>query len=971
MAEWGTIKFEVPDFLEDIRQDINDVAEFLVAALDIVLTAMNLAKTFLIGFIDPISSLVQSIIDEIEGLLNDLRQLGFYITGDWWLIQDPGYPYEELRGGFSEYERRMIARLTDRTDPTRPDVSARTVVLSFFFYQSVDVSEIQRLIDFMLKLVQFFKMTFRPTNGLPVPSITDIRYGSDATSVFFPKTLVDFSTEPNVPNRVEVRWKITPPGRKNPYLPFTDLYMPGGFLVTVSTFPDGLPIVYDRPVANTDQNPSQANPSTNVQPHQYNVVRRAYDGKPLVLYGGAKMIQTSSSMGFNDSIDGGGNVKDGRTRVYGLQTPAKNAIVPLEELEHNGKPVFQQTYFVPIEVAGSQWVTGEYSIVLDLTDMPLDGDIKIEDNKMVLDVGDDDYATNLYVRVATCTNAIASGEKEYKYDFPNVAPQKDATSIPITVGLTDDTVGISDVGEFSTPREITFPDANTADYMKSLQAALVILALSRPDLMTVEQLEGTLTDEQLSLIVDDKLVLEGVALQPCGLENLKHLLGFLYDDYEKERLQKNQQPQTFRADLQRRIERTINDFFANSGPMPGVEKFIVENTELLRTITWGDIFSEVHPDQVNGLPSGIRQMTLWESLSSEPTQGGNPDYGVALNPYCSGLPEGTVADFFYFGDQIIRDRAPHFMEGLRAPPDSSYIIQSSATPEEAQQLLNIDSPGLRVFYEKFVQEDGSILIPEDESFAMEYYRESSFTEGSADDSPVFMVNRNVMEGYGFYTTPNNLGGMYFCRNLLYQYQNGVLFQQAAIALNVAASALSRSPEDGAWLNIRFFDTIPGMDDFLSTILNWMEQIKASIASIVDTILKYIEFIEARIVELQQLIRRINSLIQSILGLAFQIPQSSALTLVSNGTAGVVSDLVSADNKPSDSPLSYGAGLAIVIPGGPALALEIIQAFLDVTPGESPDPNATMSDGTTISDAVNAEQLPPPPPVPPDPPPDVL
>lgn len=969
MAEWGTIKFEIPDFLEDIRQDINNVAEFLVSVLDLVLAAMDLAKTFLVGFLDPILSLVQAIIDEIEGLLQDLRQLGFYVTGDWWLIQNPGYPYEDLRGGFSAYERRMIARLTDRTDPTRPDVSAKTKVLSFFFYLSVDASEVERLIDFILKMVQFFKLTYQPTSGLPVPFITDIRYDTDATSVFYPQTLIDFTTGGTPPNRVEVKWKITPPGRKNPFVPFTDLYMPGGFLVTVSTFPNGLPVVYDRPVANTNKEISQADPSTQVQPHQYDVVRRAYDGKPLVLYGGAKMIKTAGALEYNLSLDGDGNVKDGRTRVYGFQTPAKNVLVPLEALEVDGAPVFQQTYFVPMTVAGSQWITGEYSIVIDLEDMPLDADITIENNQMQMDVGDP--ATTLYVRVASCTNAIASGDKEYKFDFPSAVPTKDATSIPMVVGLTDDTVGIQDVGEFSQPREIAFPNANTADYIKSLQVALLILALSRPDLKTVAEIEETLSAEELGLIIDDKELRKGVALQPCGLEGVKHLLGFLYDDYAKERMQRDGVPLSFRADLRRRIDRTINDFFAASGPMPGVEKLIVEQTELLRTITWGDIFKEVHPEVESALPTEVALMTLWESVGSGGKKGANPDFGLALNPYCAGLAQGVVSDLFYLANAVIRDRKPHFMEVYNAPTDDSFVIQSTTqTPEETTALLTTAAPGLRMFYEKFVQEDDTILIPEADFEAMVRYQTVGLMEGSADDSPVFVIDRDTLETYDYYTTPVKPAAMYFCRNLLYQYQDGILFQQAATALNVAASALSRSPEDGAWLNIRFFDTVPGMDDFLASLIDWMEQIKASLASIVDTILKYIEFIEARIVELQQLIRRINALIQSMLTLSFQIPQSSALMLVSDGTAGVLSDFVSADNKPSDSPLAFGAGIAIVIPGGPAFALDIVKEFLKTEQGE-PDPNGTMSDGSSIDDAVNAEQLPAPPPVPPDPPPDVL
>ena len=38
-GEWGTIQLAVPDFLEDLRETINSVAEVLITALDVALAA--------------------------------------------------------------------------------------------------------------------------------------------------------------------------------------------------------------------------------------------------------------------------------------------------------------------------------------------------------------------------------------------------------------------------------------------------------------------------------------------------------------------------------------------------------------------------------------------------------------------------------------------------------------------------------------------------------------------------------------------------------------------------------------------------------------------------------------------------------------------------------------------------------------------------------------------------------------------
>ena len=74
----------------------------------------------------------------------------------------------------------------------------------------------------------------------------------------------------------------------------------------------------------------------------------------------------------------------------------------------------------------------------------------------------------------------------------------------------------------------------------------------------------------------------------------------------------------------------------------------------------------------------------------------------------------------------------------------------------------------------------------------------------------------------------------------------------------------------------------------------------------------------------------------------------------------LSDLVTAKNKPSDSPLSYAAGLALVIPFGPSFIFDLIAlAGGEDNEGSTPnpDPNVTM---TMIGapDPIGIEQIPP-------------
>jgi hypothetical protein len=312
------------------------------------------------------------------------------------------------------------------------------------------------------------------------------------------------------------------------------------------------------------------------------------------------------------------------------------------------------------------------------------------------------------------------------------------------------------------------------------------------------------------------------------------------------------------------------------------------------------------------------------------------------------------------------------MEIVATPPDPTYQITMSANKEETDKILNSNAPGLRAFYEKYVQEDGSILVPAQDQSGLEATEGVIRKEGSADDSPVFFINREGLCGVRFYEPLPDYCGVFFCRGIFASAKNGQIFQEASVALGVAASAMRRSPADGAWIAIRFFDMFPGIEDFLAVIRNWLNAIEAALQSIIDTIKKYIEFIEARIIELQQLIQRINAIIQSLLGFAFQIPKSAALLLISQGTGGVIADLMSAQNKPSDSPLAYGAGIAVVIPFGPDWVMQLLQMIFATSSG-SPQPGEMMAaPPPAIPAAIGLEALPPPPPPPGDnTPPDVL
>lgn len=953
---WGTISIQVPDFLESTRDAINNVAQFLVSVLDIVLSALQLVKSFLVGYLDPILAFLQQVIDYISNILRDLRQLGLYMTGDWKQLK---YPYEELRGGYQAYEQRMIARMVDRTDTTRPDVTADTKVFSLWFYLSVDISEIQRLIDFVRQLVQFFGHKFIPEGTPPVPVITKVLYNADAVSVIQPKTLGEFfKADLGLPSVALVKWKVNTTANANMFNPFPPL-PPGGFIVTVSTFQDGIPLFFDRPQVAAGTKSSVVDPDTKVQPRDYGVIYGP-TRQPLVLHGGIDMIQMDASRyGYNSSLDSDGNVLPNRTRFYGVLSPSARTVVPLEILSTSGVNNFQKTFYMPFAMTG-QFMTGEFQFALPLNEMPRSATIEAQADGTMKIIPSEEHASIVYVRVASCTKEVGEQQTPLVYDFTAPAsypsPVDKIWPVALLGGLSADSVS-----PFSAPARVVFPNANTKDYFTAIEAAIVVLAMCRPDFTTLAEILPTLSKEEQDILKQGMNILPHVAAKACGLESFKHLLGKLYKDPEKEFAARGVFPIQFRQDLFKRARKFAYDVYDLTGPMPELERSVVQGTKFLRTATMQQLLASSFDTSGNSPMYGF---TLLDML--DPDKGAmNLNAGFALNRFSMGVTD-DISDQLLDVDGVYQLRAPQFMEApLFLPNDSTFQVQMEFDSFQAlQDARKAANPGLRAVYDQAKRESPESdrwIIPSGYTGALATFQKQGGMRGSCDDDvPVLYINQQAL-AEGNTGKPSD-GSVIFARGLLTAANNGQLVSEALFALGVAASALNRSSKDGEWLTYRFMDSLTGIDDFMWALQSWLEGIKNSIQSIVDTIKKYIEFLEGRIIEMQQFIQRINDLIQSVLQNIFTIPKCAAMMLYSNGTGGMVADFVSAKNKPSDTPLAYGAGVGVVFPI-PLVGLigDILMAIFDTQSEASGDSIA----GPLPPAAVIANPPIPVPPVEPD------
>ena len=236
--------------------------------------------------------------------------------------------------------------------------------------------------------------------------------------------------------------------------------------------------------------------------------------------------------------------------------------------------------------------------------------------------------------------------------------------------------------------------------------------------------------------------------------------------------------------------------------------------------------------------------------------------------------------------------------------------------------------------------------------------------GSADTSPVFVIGGPPTVPVG--TSTPTQGQMFYCRGTFAKALNGKLYQEAALALGIAASAVKRPENTGAWFALRVPSLSPQIDQLMAQVENWAESIASAIKSGEDQLQRAIASLEARAVELQQLIQRIDAILNSLLGTVYTLPPCSAMVTISNGTYGLLGDLVSSQDQPADGATAYGGGFLMVIPipivGG--LALDLLQQLL--VPQAGPPPTTGALASVPSVPGIGGLPTPPPPSAVPDP-----
>lgn len=604
--DWTTVEVSLDPILEPINSviaTIDSVLSFLITLLNVIQFILNIVKAFLIGLLNPIRAIIEAIIAEIRQIISDLRQAGLYIADDYNLFSvQPVNTTQKLLGGYTEYEKRMLSRLLNRTDPTRPDLSSASAVVALFAY--ISSGDIVALIELIRRIRAFFgKREQGPSAPFATPTTPQVKLGTygERASSFLAVNKVR-----SAPNAVNLSWTMPSTGT-----PFSN--PPKGFLVHVSTVPDGFGIRAYMPNRENSQNVENL-------PIKMLAAVDPVDGTELRLYGGASDID----FGGSNVVFYNSDTASPHPSKIKFSLDQNTPLTPPDDYIGNA-PLGGATFYFSQPFSGVLPAGSSYSCTLRKEDLPRA--IDFTDGRATI-AGE---ADTFYIRVRPVTKGYSSNlgitsvggtPQAPKFIEPNGEGSLYTITNDDVVGSTgiilNPSAGSENTGEYgkaSEPVKVTFPSASQLEYQDALKAALLLIILVRPDLVEepYNEEDGTTQPTQLTYARGYATGLESFGKDL--LVKLKNAGGF---DYES-----SSDGPTFASQIKKALDSVLDSMLLSYKPSPSILEALADEITLINEFQWEDIDRELPP-------TGIVE-TLDET---------DPAKGYAANPKSWGGEDG-------------------------------------------------------------------------------------------------------------------------------------------------------------------------------------------------------------------------------------------------------------------------------------------------------------------------------------------
>jgi hypothetical protein len=861
-GQWGglQIRLDIPE-INDAAAIVQSVFDIVITALDIALTVLNVIKSFVSSLLNPVRAIIQGLVTSLQNILLDFRQAGFYANGDWYLLGDT--TREQLRGGYSAYQSRMLTRLTSRSDLSRPNLSPSTTVVGLFLYTGADISFVNRLtdtsqLDSVNQLISGFSRFFGISNvnqtSLPVPSSLQANFAQGATRTTSGGTptdsIADFrASVSRVSGRTStiLRWGLSPSPSSDGTLPAPPL-PPDGFLVEVSVFPQGLYVGYLSPApAGTGGVVGVPAEGSDTTPSSYTtgLYQEADTGNPLQIFGGMDSVVLGEGVQWSESFNSDGSVKTGARPAFFLTDLTSTQVIQTNALQAptgDDRVFNQRTFYVPhADILAQSLVGGSYSFELSQTDLPWQTGF--------LPDGTPDFdhavqATTVYVRVLSCSNRVTAKDT-FKW---NVVQQQTPASIQINpVTSTGTPVNVADRSQPSPIVEVTFPTAEADTYLSALQTALAVMIISRSDIVLPAP----------ALNPPPNAGLDTSSYTPTGLETLAQTLLPSILPNPQDYFSQAAQPESFGMDLRSKIGVLADQIIQQRGNPP--QNVLTQIAGVLTGLTqwkWSDT-------TVAGAAGDASiGSTILASLAPTTSTDGGSEMTMYVAKNTESLP-GYVTN----------------------PLDSH------------ERCVNLGVLGT------YPQAGFGSGIPE--------------MVNASEAAPIV-----VSLGSGTTTSESTIASDagWYARDLLTP-------EVYAAAQQVLGMSVGDSTLGGwlAIRPFQSVGTVSSMTGLATQIADFAGAIGAGVQGGADLILNFISMLEQRVREIQEVIRSIEVYLE--IPLSIEIPDAVGLVLVGDGMDGIVSGLMSATNKPTDGPNAYAGGLVVLGGGVPAIITDLISLLV--------------------------------------------
>ena len=960
-AKWGTLEIDVPPpFLEPIIDGLISFLEIFSVLCDILLVLLNIVKVFLVGLVSPILVIIDAIIALLESLVADFRQAGLYFRGDWSLASAGWSNFvKETRGGFSKFESRVFEWFTDKSDTQRPDISTASGVLAMFFYVSVDVSEIEKMIKLIMKLVRFFQaVSDAPSPLVPAVNLKS-EYIAKIAGLDVPIEPGQLSTLESVPKVMKVSWDWASQETGGFSIPFT-MPKPYGALVEVSTVPELL--------VGYSQVPTGATPRTSGigggdPPRQKGFFEFPVQtgGGPMKLYGGLERLAGPlMNRNFNDP---------NATRfAFVVQHPRDTNPIGIKEWMDANPLGLQRTFYAERGGFGSLYSGNQ--IRLNPEHFPF----ALKSVSDGVPTFEDKPAREVYVRVtpiseeavkslsdsAVDMNESASGPiyggdlfLKWRLDDKNDAEFKRQGRMMLN-GTLDNTAH----GSASEAVVVSAPSQDMLKFLQMVESAVLITLSSAANLEAEEVAKN-----------NNHSVGGDLTLFCAGLEKVAKPLYDLLDENAW-----NGDYQSSAADAGnfwrvkcKEVAKEITDRFMNGGggalPDSIISSLVESHYEKLcgqQTVTATGVIN------VDGSGTDIPLMTRIEDGAPVQLKASKAlivdffecgGWATAAMPSKQaniwGVHKNVEALLTYFPKEAADQAKARsiILKSLYSPP------ADQPTGEQAQ-LLTPGETAAQVAAEVAAgAAEGAVVSASDEvktgsiqhswdlgGFHMGITQAERIKSqipvmivatgpALADKSPFDPTLSRVSDTAEFEAQVNAGNIVVWPARIL---TSDMAKQSAAAVLGVT----NRLPiRHGEWVALRPFENfLDPLDKVLQEILDVMYAIRKGLAAALEMIMKYIRMIEMKIREVQALIRKIQALLQMIKDLS--ISGDFGLLMVSSaGTSGALADFMNAENKPSDGRGACGAGMVALAGGWPLILVELIEALVMVKESNNDDGEA--------------------------------